>query len=123
MAGYNPTGDADAGFALGSIASNPQDTMQFSLDLDESGLISGASEVIYYRHNVADSELERSEGGATYETVAECISNVDFNFLDENGAPITTAANVTSVQISLEASQGGHVREMTSRVLCRNLAL
>jgi len=160
MAGYDPTGNANAGFvsiAAGTINFTLDDTDATSAAEDGDGTINGENENITYSLAIDPDDGRRklfrqnSTATAPGEPVAENIDALQFIYLDAAGIPTNTAAQVTSVQVSLVARtdrktqsdlvnttvyknpQGKEIykapgdayrrRVLTTRVKCRNLGL
>ncbi len=121
MAGYDPMGAANVGFL--NITANPQSSISFSLDLNENGTYDGGNEYISYRYNSTNETLERQTGGSSWEPVAMKIIGASFTFLDSSGNPTVTPSSVRAVDIILSARDGSHSRQLSTRVLCRNLGL
>lgn len=138
MAGYTAADPpANAGFvadfaAFGSPhaacgASTDDSNIAFTVDHDSSGGIEDTTsfELIAYRYDSADNELQRYDAvSGTWQTAAQRIQNLVFNYFDENGAPTATPADIRSVQITIDAAAGSAASQamsVTSRVKCRNL--
>ena len=100
MAGYDPRGDANAGIV--SLGTN---SVNFTMDLDGDGTISGPDENITYSlYTDGDGRKKLGrQSPTTPQAVAENIDALNFIFLDADGNVTTTAALVTSVQVSLVA--------------------
>jgi len=148
MAGYDPTSSANAGIV--TLGTN---TISFTMDLDGDGTVSGTDENITYAlftDTDGRQKLGRQSPG-TPQAVAENIDAVNFVYLDVDGNVTASAAQVTSVQISLVArtdrrAMGGMVnntaytnlqgttiytaggdafrrRVLATQIKCRNLGL
>ena len=100
MAGYDPTGSANAG-----IVNLASDTVTFTMDLDGDGSVSGTDENITYLL-FTDTDGRQKLGRqspTTPQAVAENIDALNFVYLDADGNVTTTPALVTSIQVSLVA--------------------
>jgi type IV pilus assembly protein PilW len=111
MAGYDPTGTADA-----SIVSAAADSINFTLDLtnnagtgDPDGDTGDPNENITYSlydsGGDGDDDLGRNTGGGN-QPVAENIDALNFVYLDEDGNVTSTISDIRSVQISIVARTG-----------------
>ena len=102
-AGYDPTGNAGAGFV--SIAANE---VTFTTDLDGDGAPTGASENITYCLNTAGGvkKLAR-KSPTTPQSVVDNIDALNFVYLDEDGNVTADATQVKSVQVSMVAKTDG----------------
>ena len=100
MAGYDPTGDANAGIV--NLGTN---LVNFTMDLDGDGTVSGPDEnITYLLYTDGDGRQKLGrQSPTTPQAVAENIDALNFIFLDADGNVTTTAALVTSVQVSLVA--------------------
>ena len=100
MAGYDPTGDANAGIV--NLGTN---LVNFTMDLDGDGTVSGPDENITYSlYTDGDGRKKLGrQSPTTPQAVAENIDALNFIFLDADGNVTTTAALVTSVEVSLVA--------------------
>ena len=156
MAGLNPTGtaaagivddfDTDSGFHAdhdGRIAPTDANNLAFTMDVDMDGRIDHCTddsgpcsaeddnvdnELIAYRIN--NGALEKYMGaGADWVDVTESnVSNLQFTYYDETGAPTTAREEIRIVEISmtvqLPAGSAGTVsRTYSTRVRCRNIGL
>ena len=79
LAGYDPTGKADAGFQLAESGQ-----VRFSMDLSEDGDIDDPGEVIWYR--LQNGNLERSDvnSGTGFQIAALNVDALDFVYLDSD---------------------------------------
>ena len=117
MAGYDPTGNANAGFvsiAAGTINFTLDDTDATSAAEDGDGTINGENENITYslaidpddgRKKLFRQSLTETAPGSA---VAENIDALEFIYLDADGSELDitdsdSAALVTSVEVSLVA--------------------
>jgi type IV pilus assembly protein PilW len=110
MAGYDPLGSANSGFVSNFPA--PYDTYGVTTDAsniactsddDDSGAIdNNSSELLAYRLN--DDKLQVfSTGAVNWQDVAENIDALNFVYLNEDGDPTATLADIRSVQITIVA--------------------
>jgi type IV pilus assembly protein PilW len=124
MAGYDPAGTANAGFT--DIATST--SIAFTKDSDGSALVEpGTAEEVRFefRENALKMKLGETGAGAVWQTVA---SNIDvaasgFTPLNATGGTPASGADVRMVDITMRATDGGHTRVLTSRVMCRNMGL
>ncbi len=122
MAGYDPK-DA-GGFGFIDITSSTQESVKFTLDKDEDGVLSGVSEYIAYDFNAADNTLRRDAGsGNGSQPIASEISGVTFVFYTSGGVITSNPSAIRSVEISMRAQRGGHSRDLQTQILCRNMGL
>jgi type IV pilus assembly protein PilW len=91
MAGYDTTG---AGFA-GLPYSSSQLTIQ--ADLDGDGAAAGENEVIVYAFDAGAHRITRTTGGATA-TVIDNVESFSFTYKDEDGNPVTSAAQQSAIR-------------------------
>lgn len=113
MAGYDPTREVVGGAGIQTAGPN---TINFTLDItdnpgtgDADGDTADANENITYSLYTADGIQKlgrKSTSTANNQPVAENIDALDFVYLDANGAPTATLANIRSVQITLVARTG-----------------
>jgi len=120
MAGYDP--ESSEAFGFTNIASMTQDNVRFTLDVDEDGVLSGASEYIHYQYNGADNTLERDTGSG-FMDIADNISGVTFTFYTSSGTTTSSAGSIRSVDVLMRSGRGGHTRDLSTRILCRNVGL
>ena len=124
MAGYDPTGKADA-----KVSTMLPGQFSFTCDRDENGDTSGPMEILDFgfrdtdpdggshedtdRNGISDSvtngvpdtlPMGRQAGGAgAYQAIAENFQAIEFHYLDATGNPTATPAEVRTVQFSLLA--------------------
>jgi len=96
--GYDPTGSAGAGVLLAE-----DNSVRFTMDLDENGSISGANEDVTYALDGTDLQLTRNG-----QPVAENITAVVFTYYDNTntqlGTPVTTdLEKIRRVSVKLTA--------------------
>ena len=84
MAGYDPTGNANAGIVTAS-----SNSITFSMDLNGDGDTNDSNELITYSlydaYSDGDTDLGRRSQGGPNQPVAENIDALNFVYLDENG--------------------------------------
>jgi type IV pilus assembly protein PilW len=143
MAGYDPTGSANAGIVVATATS-----LTITEDMDGDGSLTGDESITYSLADSdgdGDNDLERNSN-----LIAENIDALDFVYLDENDASTTDPSEIRSIQITMVAktqkidhgyrdtipytNQGGDPifgpandsfrrRRLTAEVKCRNLGL
>lgn len=143
MAGYDPTGTANAGIVTANTTS-----ITITEDLDGDGSVAGDENITYALADSdgdGDNDLERNNN-----LIAENIDALDFIYLDENGNPTAVPSAIRSVQITMVAKTDrgdrGYVdsvvytnqqdtgifgpanesfrrKRLTAEVRCRNLGL
>ena len=143
MAGYDPTGTANAGIVTANTTS-----ITITEDLDGDGSAPGDENITYALADSdgdGDNDLERNNN-----LIAENIEALDFLYLDESGNPTAVPSGIQSVQITMVAKTGrgdrGYVdsvvytnqqgtgifgpandnfrrKRLTAQVRCRNLGL
>lgn len=103
MAGFDPTGNAGAGF---ETATATQLTLTQDLDGDGSVIATppNADERVSYRLNASPVALGRVTGnGVVYQPVADNIVAIEFYYLDASGNPTAVLDAIRAVQISILA--------------------
>jgi type IV pilus assembly protein PilW len=143
MAGYDPTGTANAGIVVADSTS-----LTITEDMDGDGSITGDESITYALADSdgdGDNDLERNSN-----LIAENIDALDFVYLDENDSPTGVPDEIRSIQITMVAKtgkadrgyhdtivytrQGGadifgpandgfRRRRLTAEVKCRNMGL
>jgi len=108
MAGYDPTGNAGAGIAIGADSS----IINITEDLNNNGTIDTDENIIYSHSDPdgdGDNDLGRDIGGVN-QLLAENIDALNFVYLREDGTPLATPVatpeNIRSVQITIVARTG-----------------
>ncbi len=96
MAGYDPTGNANAG-----IVTADNDSLQFTYDDDGDGAIGGGETLTYNLY--LSSGVTAIRRTATGSSLAENIDALDFVYLNQNGVVTTTLSQIRSVEVSLVA--------------------
>jgi type IV pilus assembly protein PilW len=99
MAGYDPTGTANAGIITADTTS-----INVTEDIDGNGTIAGNEDVTYSIADTdsdGDNDLERNSTLA-----AENVDALNFVYLNGTGSPTTTPSEIRSVQITMVARTG-----------------
>ncbi len=112
MAGFNPASSPNFG-----ILEATSSTLQFTVDVDEDGLLVDAAndpnEQIRYSLN--GTTLGRAVWGGGAQPVAEDVDALDLVYLDANGAVIANPAanlgSIRSIQITMVARSGRRDKE------------
>ncbi|MEW6220273.1 MAG: PilW family protein [Thermodesulfobacteriota bacterium] len=96
MAGFDPTGDADAGITL---AGSSQIT--FTMDLNEDGDLADTGEDLTY--SVVGGELDRNDNTVVGETrsLVDGVDAIDFVYLDQDGAVTADLNEIRTVRVSI----------------------
>jgi prepilin-type N-terminal cleavage/methylation domain-containing protein len=128
MIGYDPRGagtfgfrNSAAGWQAGWLGAN---TITFTWDSNGNGGTpeSGTSEYSSYR--VSGTALQKQEGTAgSWNSVAEDISGMSFQYLNSSGTVTGTPADVRTVVVTITATKNNHTKQLSARVKCRNLGL
>jgi type IV pilus assembly protein PilW len=143
MAGYDPTGTANAGIVVADSTS-----LTITEDMDGDGSITGDESITYALADSdgdGDNDLERNSN-----LIAENIDALDFVYLDENDSITGVPDEIRSIQITMVAKTGkadrGYLdtivytrqggggifgpandsfrrRRLTAEVKCRNMGL
>ena len=135
MAGYDPTGKADA-----AITTLDPGQFSFSFDGNEDGDTADPGEIVDFgfsaaagndadRNGIPDTltagvpntlPMGRQTGGAGgYQAIAENFQAIEFHYLKADGNPATVPEDVRTVQVSLLARAGQPDRRFTnSAVYC-----
>jgi len=113
MAGHDPNGDAGAGIVTANVNS-----IRIAQDLTGNGGtgdpdkdVGDPGENITYSLQDADGDgdmdlVRNDHNGAGIQMIAEDIDALNFVYLDQEGDPTTTLANIRSVQITVLAKTG-----------------
>ena len=113
MAGHDPNGDAGAGIVTANATS-----IRIAQDLTGNGGtgdpdkdVGDPGENITYSLQDADGDgdmdlVRNDHNGAGIQMIAEDIDALNFVYLDQEGDPTTTLANIRSVQITVLAKTG-----------------
>jgi len=98
MTGYDPTG---IGFNALPTTSATQIQIVAN-NVDETNGITDPNEVITYNYDAANNRIQRTVG-ITTTTLAENISDLEFEYLDENGTVTAVPADIRQIQIEITA--------------------
>jgi len=100
MAGYDPTGDTNAG-----IVNLESDTITFTMDLNGDGKLDDSGEnITYLLYTASDGKKKLGRKNPTRsQAVAENFDALDFVYLDAGGNVTSSTSAVRSVQISIVA--------------------
>ena len=129
MAGYDPT-DIPGFDALPTTSATQIQIV--ANNVDETNGTTDDNEDITYIYDATNNLIQRQVGTGTPETLAEHISELEFKYLDENGAVTAVTANIRQIEIEITAetrnpdpnySANGGIREyeLTSVVTPPNL--
>ena len=123
MAGYDPSGNANAGIVSGPGLSPPS-SVNFTLDHDGSGAISGDRENVTYAYDSTNLTITRNA-----QVIARNITGLSFTYYDSGNTATTTASDVRRIEIELNArsegplaSTGYMTHTISTDVTPRNLA-
>ena len=128
MAGFNPTGASFDG------VHHHSGYIHIRADLDGNGDKDGTNEDLRYRYDNTNNVIERDDDDHNNWTpLAENIQAFNFNYLDRNGNPTTTSADIRQILITITArtaesdrnypfNGGYHTQTLASLVTPRNLA-
>lgn len=142
MAGYDPSGDAGAGFvnnvsftnggSLSEIVDTNATQISFTADLDDDGEIDETAEDVNGDGNKDISEIEQisyrlhgtdlqrystTTGVVEWQTIAENIQQMEFNYIMADGSSATvplSLSNIRCVQVSVLARAGHGDRDYTN---------
>jgi type IV pilus assembly protein PilW len=100
MAGYDPTGDANA-----RLVNIDSDTITFTMDLDGDGMLAGSGEnITYLIYTASDGRQKLGRQNPTVsQAVAENFDALNFVYLDADGNVTATASAVRSIQVAMVA--------------------
>jgi type IV pilus assembly protein PilW len=100
MAGYDPTGDTNAG-----IVNLESDTITITMDLNGDGTLDDSGEnITYLLYTASDGKKKLGRKNPTRsQAVAENFDALDFVYLDSGGNVTSSTSAVRSVQISIVA--------------------
>jgi type IV pilus assembly protein PilW len=113
MAGYDPTGAANAGIVTASTTS-----ITITQDLDGDGSVAGDENITYALADSdgdGDNDLERNNN-----LIAENIDALDFLYLDETNNPTAVPSEIKAVQITMVAKTGRGDRGYVDSVVYTN---
>lgn len=118
MAGFDPSGEADAGFAV--IKTN---RIAFTLDKDENGIIdSNWDERFDFRLDANNLVRIMPSTGASW-LVSDNIEALNFVYLDVDGEPTSNPSSVRSVQVTIVGKigeQAGFTNPYVDRMVYTN---
>jgi hypothetical protein len=140
MAGLDRLGSANAGIVNADATS-----LEFTADRDVDGIIDVADltngilnedlERITYTYDAANQRLMQclyETTGENWDTVAENVDSFQFRYLDGDDnlltIPIADLAEIRTVLLTISITQSAGraepvTREITRRILCRNLTM
>ena len=98
MAGYDPTNIP--GFV--ALPTTIATQIRVVANLNEDNDANDNNEDITYTYNAANDLIQRTVGG-TPTTLAENISDLEFKYLDENGAGTAVPADIRQIQVEITA--------------------
>ena len=113
MAGYDPTGTANAGIVTANTTS-----ITITQDLDGDGSVAGDENITYALADSdgdGDNDLERNNN-----LIAENIDALDFLYLDETNNPTAVPSEIRAVQITMVAKTGRGDRGYVDSVVYTN---
>jgi len=113
MAGYDPTGTANAGIVTANTTS-----INITEDLDGDGSVAGDENITYALADSdgdGDNDLERNNN-----LIAENIDALDFLYLDETNNPTAVPSEIRAVQITMVAKTGRGDRGYVDSVVYTN---
>lgn len=113
MAGYDPTGTANAGIVTANTTS-----ITITEDLDGDGSVAGDENITYVLADSdgdGDNDLERNNN-----LIAENIDALDFLYLDETNNPTAVPSEIKAVQITMVAKTGRGDRGYVDSVVYTN---
>lgn len=113
MAGYDPTGTANARILAANSTS-----LTVTEDIDGDGAITGDENITYALADSdgdGDNDLERNSN-----LIAENIDALDFVYLDENDSPTGDHSEIRSIQITMVAKTGKADRGYLDAVVYTN---
>ena len=123
MAGYDPTG---AKLATFTDISSPN-SISFTKNMNGNNQIdTGTEEEVQFQLNGTDLQMKLgySDTGSNWHTLAEDITALTFTPKNASGAAAASGNDVRSVDVTIRATgPGGHSRQLTTTLLCRNMGL
>jgi type IV pilus assembly protein PilW len=126
LAGLDPLGTAEAGFAAGIEAQLPTTNwIEFTADVNFDGDVDGADEFENIKYELVGDELRQTNHLGT-EVMLDHVTALSFTFLNSEDLPTTVIDEIRSVTVSLTMEKPAGSAGMTSRtytttVRCRNL--
>ena len=132
MAGCDPNDTADAGILTANSG-----TIRFTMDINNNtngyrydGDTDDTNEDVSYTTQTIGGIpwlMRSDDGGGSWQRVAENISNLQFQYLNETGGTTGVPADVRSVVVTVQGQTASvsPVRNLTlsSQIKCRNLGL
>lgn len=102
MAGYDPTGEADAGIDTLSLTAS---SIRFTADIDDDGIIGNVErdgeDVTYLMYDEGGvAHLGRSNSGPNEEITSD-IDVLDLRYLDRNNNITAVGSDIRSIQVTL----------------------
>jgi type IV pilus assembly protein PilW len=131
MAGLDPVGTAGAGIEEATTTK-----LRFTEDNDVDGVIENENrERITYEYRTVDDKknpktlrlgLYEGTGSESWQVLIDNVGALSFTYLDANGTPTDTLAEIRTVEISMTCegkdAQGQTLtRTLNTKVRCRNL--
>jgi type IV pilus assembly protein PilW len=116
MAGFDPTGGANAGIVAGEWSAS---SLRFTKDDNSDGDVADPGEdVAYYLYPSGGIQKlgRKPPGTAPVQPVAENIEALWFVYLDENNAVTASLADIRSVEITLVARIGRITKDYTNSI-------
>ncbi|UCD79682.1 MAG: prepilin-type N-terminal cleavage/methylation domain-containing protein [Desulfobacterales bacterium] len=126
LAGLDPLGTANAGFAAGISAELPTTNwIEFTTDVNFDGDVDTADDFENIKYELVGSELKQTNHLGT-ETMLDNVTNLTFTYLDSDDQTTTDINEIRSVIVSLTMEKpAGRAepvsRTYTTKVRCRNL--
>ena len=105
---------------------------QFDADYDGSGGSSGSEDNVNYNYDSANSEFERDDSGGSTVVVADHVTSIDYDYIDDTGTTYTTCdstsscgsnccrSEVRAVLVTMTATIGGETISVTDAATLRN---
>lgn len=130
MAGYDPSGNANAG-----IVTAGADSINFTMDLNGDGDFDDSNENVTYALDTTDKQLTRKGTASdTADPLSEDIEGVSFTYYDANNAVTAVVGDIRRITIDLTArthkpdptytpNSGYRTWTLTSDVRPRNIGL
>lgn len=104
MAGYNPTHAAFNGITYDSSKLNLLSDFSGPSSPEGDGNLNQPNENITYSFDATNLRIMRNDvNGSGSQVLASNIQNFTFSYLDANGNPTTTTANIRQIQIVITA--------------------
>ena len=118
MAGYDPTGGANAGIVSGPATAG---IINFSIDVDGNGVIAagGGENITYNLYTATGIQKLGRKNPTNNQPVAENIVYLAFRYLDANNAVTATLANIRSIEITMIGRTGRVESGYTNQIIYR----